>query len=472
MNDVSLRMQLNYRRADRLMLGVLWTLCAMSFALQGMHQTLIWAVLVGLPAALIPTAFAVLAPGSRVTRCVVAAALMVFCGLHIHQAAGMNELHFGIFVLLAFLLCYRDWLVILTAAAVIALHHLSFNYFQEWGYGVICFTETGLEKVLLHAAYVVAETVVLAYLSIQLHSQAAQAAELTARVESMNAASEGVIDLTLHGRSASSHAGRVLDQMMRSLHAAITSVREGTETINVAAGEIAAGNADLSHRTGSQAISLEKTAAAMARFTTAVEHNHGNARDASQLAAEAADIAQRGGSVVSQVVDTMGAIQHNSHRIVEIIKLIDDIAFQTNLLALNAAVEAARAGESGRGFAVVASEVRGLAHRSASAAKEISALIHASEATIQSGNVLAAEAGETMRSVVGSVEKVNGIMSEILAASRAQSEGIADVNQAVGQMDQSTQQNAALVEQAAAAAASLREQSTQLFKAVAVFRLG
>jgi methyl-accepting chemotaxis protein len=190
------------------------------------------------------------------------------------------------------------------------------------------------------------------------------------------------------------------------------------------------------------------------------------------LAADAADIAQHGGSVVSRVVDTMGAIQHNSHKIVEIIKLIDGIAFQTNLLALNAAVEAARAGESGRGFAVVASEVRGLAHRSAAAAKEISALIHASEATIQSGNVLAAEAGQTMQSIVGSVGKVNGIMSEILAASREQSQGIADVNNAVGQMDQSTQQNAALVEQAAAAAASMREQSTQLFKAVSVFRLG
>lgn len=472
MNAVSLRMQLNYRHADCLMIGVLWALCAMSFALQGMQNTFVWAVLIGLPAAVVPTAFAVFSPGSRLTRCVVAAALMVFCALHIHQAAGMNELHFGIFVLLAFLLCYRDWLVILTAASVIAVHHLSFNYFQEWGYGVICFTDTGLEKVLVHAAYVIAEAGVLAYLSIQLHSQAAQAAELTVRVEAINATNEGALDLTLHDRIANSHAGRVLDQMIRSLHAAIASVREGTETINVAAGEIAAGNADLSHRTEAQAISLEKTAAAMEQLTTTVEHNHENARSASQLAKDAADIAQRGGSVVSQVVDTMGAIQHNSNKIVEIIKLIDGIAFQTNLLALNAAVEAARAGESGRGFAVVASEVRGLAHRSAAAAKEISALIHASEATIQSGNVLAAEAGQTMQSIVGSVEKVNGIMSEILAASRAQSQGIADVNNAVGQMDQSTQQNAALVEQAAAAAASMREQSTQLFKAVAVFRLG
>lgn len=472
MDDVSLRMQLNYRHADRLMIGVLWTLCAMSFALQGMHNTLAWAALVGLPAAIIPTAFAVVSPGSRLTRCVVASALMVFCGLHIHQAAGMNELHFGIFVLLAFLLCYRDWVVIVTAAALIAVHHLSFNYLQEWGYGVLCFTETGFEKVLVHAAYVVAEAGVLAYLSILLHSQAAQAAELTVRVEAMNAADEGVLDLTLNDRGANSHAGQILDQMMRSLRAAIASVREGTETMNVAAGEIAAGNADLSHRTEAQAISLEKTAAAMAQLTTAVEHNHENARSASQLAADAADIAQRGATVVSQVVDTMGAIRHNSHKIVDIIKLIDGIAFQTNLLALNAAVEAARAGESGRGFAVVASEVRGLAHRSSAAAKEISALIHASEATIQSGNVLVAEAGQTMQSIVGSVAKVNGIMSAILSASQEQSKGIADVNHAVGQMDQSTQQNAALVEQAAAAAASMREQSTQLFNAVAVFRLG
>ncbi|MET0962749.1 MAG: methyl-accepting chemotaxis protein [Noviherbaspirillum sp.] len=471
MNAITHRMQISYRHADRMMLGVLWGLCAMSFGLAALHDTFFWAALIGIPAAAIPTAAALLSPGSRLTRCVVAASLMIFCGLHIHQAAGVSEVHFGIFVLLAFLLCYRDWAVIITAAAVIAVHHLSFNYLQEWGYGVICFTETGLLKVLIHAAYVVAEAGVLTYLSLHLHRQALQAAELTARVDAMNSAGEGMIDIAPQQTSPSSEAGRILERMMQSLHAAVASVREGTETINVAAAKIAAGNADLASRTEAQAGNLEKTATAMEQLTTAVQQNHENARSASQLASKATEVAQRGGVVVSQVVETIGAIHASSHKIVDIISVIEGIAFQTNLLALNAAVEAARAGESGRGFAVVASEVRALAHRSSASAKEIASLINTSVTTIQSGSVLAAEAGQTMESILHSVQNVSNIMTEIVAASREQSQGIADVNRAVGEMDQSTQQNAALVEQAAAAAASMREQSVQLARAVGVFRM-
>ena len=472
MHQNSDSLQTGYRHADRLMVAVLWLLLAMSCALAGMHDTWLWVAVVGLPTAAVPTAMAVFFPGSRWTRCVVAASLMIFCGLHIHQAAGMNELHFGIFVLLAFLLCYKDWAVIVTAAAVIAVHHLSFNYLQEWGYGTLCFTDTGLLKVLIHAAYVVAESVVLGYLSLLLHSQARQAVELSARVEAINNAGEGVIDLSVAKADATSKAGQVLEEMIQSLHRAMTSVREGTETINVVASEIAAGNTDLSHRTEAQAISLEKTATAMAQLTATVQNNHGTALNANQLASGATEIARRGGVLVAEVVDTMELIQQNSGKIVEIIKLIDGISFQTNILALNAAVEAARAGESGRGFAVVASEVRNLAQRSASAAKEIAALINASESTIRHGGTLAAEAGQTMNLVVESVEKFSGLMEQIVVASDEQSRGIGEVNKAVAEMDQGTQQNAALVEQAAAAAASMREQSMGLSRVVAVFKLG
>jgi methyl-accepting chemotaxis protein len=464
-------MQDHYRQADRLMLWVLGALAVMSFAISGLHGTLGWALAVGLPAAAIPAAFIFMLPGKRLTRCVVSAALMVFSALHIHQAGGMTEVHFEIFALLAFLLCYRDWAAILTAAAVIAVHHLSFNYLQEWGYGVICFTKTGLGIVLVHAGYVVAEAAVLAYLSVIMHRQAVQEAELTTRVRALGEAGDGVIDLAHQNHSYTTGAGRNLDAMMQTLHTAIASVRHGTETIQAAATEIAAGNADLSQRTETQAINLEKTAAAMGQYTSSVQQNHENAQRANEMAAQAEKVAREGGTVVTDVVDVMSSIHDKSRQIVEIISVIDSIAFQTNLLALNAAVEAARAGESGRGFAVVASEVRALAQRSATAAREISGLINDTVATIANGSRLAGQAGETMTGIVESTNKVGEIMAHIVTASRDQKASIGEVNRAMEEMDRSTQQNAALVEQAAAAAASMQTQAAELFRVVEVFRL-
>lgn len=231
------------------------------------------------------------------------------------------------------------------------------------------------------------------------------------------------------------------------------------------------GNMDLSSRTEQQASSLEEAASSMEELTSTVKQNADNARQANQLAASASDIALKGGSVVAQVVETMSAIDGSSKKVVEIISVIDGIAFQTNILALNAAVEAARAGEQGRGFAVVASEVRSLAQRSAAAAKEIKSLIGDSVEKVDAGRKLVAEAGSTMGDVVESVKRVTDIMAEISAASQEQSAGIEQVNQAVSQMDQVTQQNAALVEEAAAAADSLHNQAQSLTQAVSVFRL-
>jgi methyl-accepting chemotaxis protein len=471
MNHTSIRMQGHYRQADRLMLGVLAALSLMSFALSGLHGTLTWAIAIGLPAALIPAGFILMLPGTRLTRCVVSAALMIFSALHIHQAGGMTEVHFEIFALLAFLLCYRDWTTILTAAVVIAVHHLTFNYLQQWGYGVICFTETGLGIVLIHAGYVVAEAAVLGYLSVVMHRQAVQEAELTTRVDALGSAGQGEISLVQLEHDYTTNAGRNLDRMMQTLHAAILSVRRGTETIQVAAREIAAGNTDLSERTEAQAGNLEKTAAAMGQYTRSVQQNHENAHQANALAAQAEKVAREGGIVVTEVVDVMSSIHDKSRKIVEIISVIDGIAFQTNLLALNAAVEAARAGESGRGFAVVASEVRALAQRSATAAREISGLINDTVATIANGSRLAGRAGTTMTDIVDSTNKVGEIMAHIAAASQEQSKGIGEVNRAMEEIDRSTQQNAALVEQAAAAAASMHAQASELFGVVEVFRL-
>jgi methyl-accepting chemotaxis protein len=264
---------------------------------------------------------------------------------------------------------------------------------------------------------------------------------------------------------------RLVGEMKGHLASMIAEVRDSSSLIDVGSREIATGNTDLSARTESQASSLEETASSMEELTSTVKQNAENAKQANQLVVSASDVAMRGGQVVGQVVDTMGSIKDSSRKIVDIIGVIDGIAFQTNILALNAAVEAARAGEQGRGFAVVASEVRNLAQRSAGAAKEIKSLISDSVEKVDAGSKLVDEAGKTMDEIVTSVKHVADIMSEITAASQEQSSGIEEVNRAIAQMDEMTQQNAALVEQAAAAAHSMQEQSTTLAKAVSVFKL-
>ncbi|WP_034300259.1 methyl-accepting chemotaxis protein [Herbaspirillum sp. RV1423] len=262
-----------------------------------------------------------------------------------------------------------------------------------------------------------------------------------------------------------------LKDMNGSLTNIVAEVRTGADTIATASTEIASGNLDLSSRTEQQASSLEETAATMEQLTSTVRQNADNARQANQLAATASEVATHSGEVVAQVVTTMGSISDSSRKIVDIISVIDGIAFQTNILALNAAVEAARAGEQGRGFAVVASEVRSLAQRSATAAKEIKALIDDSVEKVGIGSKLVAQAGATMEDVVASVRRVSDIVGEISFASQEQSSGIEQVNQAITQMDEVTQQNAALVEQAAAAAQSLQDQSANLAQVVGVFKI-
>lgn len=268
-----------------------------------------------------------------------------------------------------------------------------------------------------------------------------------------------------------SSAMAAMKEMRDSLAAIVAQVTAGTRSIASASVEIAAGNSDLSSRTEQQAGSLKETASSMDELTSTVRQNTDNARQGNALASAASEFAVKGGAVMSQVVGTMDAISQSANKISDIIGLIDGIAFQTNILALNAAVEAARAGEQGRGFAVVASEVRGLAHKSAAAAKEIKVLIGDSVGRIETGSKLVSEAGATMADIVGSVQRVTSIMGEILGASNEQSDGIEQVYRAIGQMDQVTQQNAALVEQAAAAADALQEQARQLAEKVGIFKL-
>ncbi|WP_311197507.1 methyl-accepting chemotaxis protein [Rugamonas brunnea] len=271
------------------------------------------------------------------------------------------------------------------------------------------------------------------------------------------------------------HAGdsllSALETMRDKLAALVSQVRNGTEQIATSSAEIAGGNQELSHRTEQQAGALEETAASIEELTGTVKQNADNAHTANDLAIKASTVATEGGAVVGRVVQTMTAINVASAKISDIIGVIDGIAFQTNILALNAAVEAARAGEQGRGFAVVASEVRSLAQRSASAAHEIKALINDSVAQVQLGSTLVADAGVTMTAIVDSVQHVTDIMGEIMAASQEQTSGIEQVNSAIMDIDGVTQQNAALVEQAAAAAASMQDQASQLAELVSIFKL-
>ena len=251
----------------------------------------------------------------------------------------------------------------------------------------------------------------------------------------------------------------------------VNNILKATDSIKESVDEIAHGNMDLSNRTEEQASSLEETASAMEEITSTVKQNAANAKQASDLAVSASAVAEEGGHVVEKVVQTMDSINASSRKIVEIISVIDGIAFQTNILALNAAVEAARAGEQGRGFAVVASEVRSLAQRSAAAAKEIKSRIDGSVQEVRAGSDLVGQAGQTMSEVVDSIRKVSDMIKEIAVASHEQSEGIDQVNLAITQMDEVTQQNAALVEEAAAASKSMQQQGDNLVKVVGVFKL-
>jgi methyl-accepting chemotaxis protein len=411
-----------------------------------------------------------MARGSQLSRYVLTFVLVSFIALHIQLARGMLELHFGVFVALAILLVYQDWKIIVFGAALFAVHHVLFDRLQAAGLGFYCTTEADFLRVVLHAVYVVIQSAVEVVLAISMASAAREGDELAALVAKVNR-SEG-ISLDVAGVATQTQAGQTLKTTLDRMNTAVMAVRHGTSNIDIACGEIASGNQDLSARTEQTASNLQRTASSMENLTSTVKQSADNARQANQLAMSASAVAVKGGQVVTQVVDTMKGINESSHKISDIIQVIDGIAFQTNILALNAAVEAARAGEQGRGFAVVASEVRSLAGRSAEAAKEIKTLINASVERVALGTTLVDQAGSTMTEVVSSIRRVTDIMGEISAASSEQAAGVAQVGEAVTEMDQATQQNAALVEEMAAAAGSLKAQAQELVQTVAVFAMG
>jgi methyl-accepting chemotaxis protein len=409
-----------------------------------------------------------LVPGSLVSRLLQAFSLTALVALHIQLAMGMREFHFGVFVTLALLLVHLDWRPVVLSAALFALHHIAFDRLQALGWGVYCLSEPDFGLIVVHAVYVVVQTAFEVAFVVALARRVRDNEEVAMLAGALQQSGRIAFDAVIH-QSVSAPVAQRLQGALSQISETLSTVRQSGVSVQMASEEIARGNQDLSARTEQAASNLEETASSMEELTSTVRQTADAARQANQLASNAAEVAQRGGTVVGQVVTTMDDINHSSQKISDIISVIDGIAFQTNILALNAAVEAARAGEQGRGFAVVAGEVRTLAQRSAQAAKEIKELINTSVDKVQSGSRLVQDAGTTMREIVESVQRVTDIIGQITAATGEQSDGIAQVNTAVNHLDQMTQQNAALVEQSAAAAESLKEQAAALMHALTVF---
>ena len=470
MSEAVFSLQKIYRKGDKIMAGVLWILYGVSVAISGIYGTSTEAFVIGLPTAFVPTVLMVTAPGRRITRLTVGIATMIFSALLIHQAHGMIEMHFSIFVLLAFLLYYRDWLPIVVAAGVIAVHHLAFNYLQAAGAPVYVFNSgTGLNLVLIHAAFVVFEAGLLVYMAVTSYREGIQSQEIH-EIGSHLVLNEGRIDLTYHKENAQSEFAIGFNEFIGALQESVGKVQEAAVIVDHGVREIAAGSINLSQRTEEQAASIEETAASMEEMTASVRQNSDNAQKAADLTSKAFTEASRGGGIASNAVSAMTSLNDSSHKIADITNVIDGIAFQTNLLALNAAVEAARAGEQGRGFAVVASEVRSLAQKAGEAAKEIKTLIEESVNQVKTTSELVDSTGEALSSIVLSVKHASDIVSEITSASVEQTSNIEQVNRTITQLESMTQQNASLVEEASSASQAIEEQARGLSSMVAKFR--
>ena len=455
---------------DKVMLAAV-ALSALAAVLIGhFYYSLTLAIIGALVFSSVAVAAYLLARGSLTSRLVLAFCQVALVALHIQLAHGELDYHFGVFVTLALLLVYLDWRPIVFAAGLFAVHHVMFDRLQAAGFDFYCLSEPNFWRVMLHAAYVTIQTGLEVVLAVFMARTAREGVELANIVATVDQA-DGIV-LDLQGAQATTPGAVALRATFQRMHGVVTSVQSSAASIETASAEIASGNQDLSTRTEQAASSLQQTAASMEQLNSTVRQSADAARQASQIAVANAEVAARGGAVVGQVVTTMDEINASSKKIGDIIGVIDGIAFQTNILALNAAVEAARAGEQGRGFAVVAGEVRNLAQRSAEAAKEIKGLIGTSVGKVEAGSRLVAEAGSTIGEVVSNAQRIADIIGEITAASGEQSDGIGQVNVAVNQLDQMTQQNAALVEESSAAAQSLKDQALTLARAIQVFSAG
>ncbi|CAE6702165.1 methyl-accepting chemotaxis protein [Paraburkholderia aspalathi] len=457
-----------YVKADRLMLVVVWALFAISCLLAIRDYNLRAVLWVGLPTVVIASTLTYWRAGALVTRLFLAASLMTFAALQIHQVHGLTELHFGVFVLMSFLLAYRDWRPILCAAGVIAVHHFSFNYLQLAGLDVYCFTEPAWSTVLTHAAYVVVQAGLLIFIAWHMKADAQTGRELAVLGENLSQ-QEGKFDLRLPPMKLNGTSSRTFKDTLNAIHDAMRGITTTIDQMAVSSDDIASGNHTLSQQFSTQAETLNATNTAMEQIAQRVRESAEHAASANSLARQTSVAARQSEQVVSEVVDKMTEINDAVHRMGDMITMIESIAFQTNLLALNASVEAARAGSHGRGFSVVAEEVRTLAHRSASAAREIKGLIGDSLQRVEHGSTLATRAGTAMQHVVGNVGDVAKLIEHISASSDAQSHDVDRFSQGMGEMDAMLERDVEHVKGVASASASLREKARTLREAMSIF---
>lgn len=446
-------------RADRLVVAVLVLGTIAALALGAINGPVLSgsAIALGLCAAGILVWQ--LAPGSLLSRMALATCGMLMVCLHIQLARGVTELHFGVFVFLAFLLVYRDWRPIVMAAATIAVHHILFDRLQAAGWPVYCMTSPSFGLVLVHAAFVVVQTAVEVVMAIKLKADAVEAAELHTLCQPT---AEGQLNLNVHNT-------RVTTPTAKSVHAAFLEldhlVGEARQTANIVlqgASHIADGNQDLQECSDATAHQLKDVAQGMDNIKSSSQSSAQEAQNAHRIATQASEHAASCGSLVAQVVTAMDSIQQSSKRIGDIVGLIDSIAFQTNILALNAAVEAARAGEHGRGFAVVASEVRNLAQRSASASQDVRSLIESSLEQVKQSSTLASTAGQSMQSVVEHTNRAAQLIEHVSLLTQAQAQDLLQSSQSVKELDRKTQANTQLVEQSSDSTSRLLQQAEKL----------